>query len=113
MLNKKSEVFSKFKSFKAKVENQIGRKIKCLLTDNGGEFFSLEFDQFCVDHGIRQIKIVSYTPQENGAAERLNQTISERARCMLSNAGLERNSGQRLAATPIQAISTLHNTQIW
>ena len=88
MLNKKSEVFSKFKIFKAMVENQIGKRIKCLLTDNGGEFFSLEFDNFCADHGIRRIKIVPYTPQENGAAERLNRTILERARCMLSNAGL-------------------------
>lgn len=58
--------------------------------DNGGEFFSSEFDQFCADHGIQRIKIVLYTPQENGAAERLNQTILERAQCMLSNAGLEK-----------------------
>lgn len=79
MLAKKSEVFSKFKSFKALVENQIGHKIKCLKTDNGGEFFSSEFDSFCADNGIRRIKVVPFTPQENGATERLNRMILEKA----------------------------------
>jgi hypothetical protein len=36
-LRKKSEVFDKFKEFKALVENQIEKKIKVLRTDNGGE----------------------------------------------------------------------------
>ena len=38
-LRKKSEVFSKFKEFKALVENQSENKIKVLRTDNGGEFY--------------------------------------------------------------------------
>lgn len=87
ILHKKSDVFSKFKIFKALVENQSGHKIKCLQTDNGREFFSLEFDSFCVDNGICS-KIVPFTPQENGAAKRMNRTILEKSHCMLSNVGL-------------------------
>lgn len=30
------------------------------------------------------------TPQQNGVAERMNKTLLERARCMLSNAGLSK-----------------------
>jgi len=37
-LKKKSEVFCRFKEFKALVENQIEKKIKVLRTNNGGEF---------------------------------------------------------------------------
>jgi len=37
-LRKKSEVFEKFKEFKALVENQTDKKIKVLRTDNDGEF---------------------------------------------------------------------------
>jgi hypothetical protein len=37
-LRKKSEVFDRFKEFKALVENQTEKKIKVLRTDNGGEF---------------------------------------------------------------------------
>ena len=51
-LKKKSEVFSKFKEYKALVENQIGKKIKVLRTDNGGEFCEKEFEKFCKECGI-------------------------------------------------------------
>uniref|UniRef100_A0A2N9I9J1 Integrase catalytic domain-containing protein n=1 Tax=Fagus sylvatica TaxID=28930 RepID=A0A2N9I9J1_FAGSY len=37
-LKNKSEAFAKFKIWKAEVENQTGRKIKCLRTDNGTEY---------------------------------------------------------------------------
>eukprot|EP00253_Pinus_taeda_P013028 PITA_13028 len=46
-LKKKSEVFDRFKEFKALVENQTEKKIKVLRTDNGGEFCSKEFEEFC------------------------------------------------------------------
>ena len=37
-LKNKSQAFAKFKIWKAEVENQTGRKIKCLRTDNGTEY---------------------------------------------------------------------------
>jgi hypothetical protein len=46
-LRKKSEVFDRFKEFKALVENQIEKRIKVLRTDNGGEFCGNEFEEFC------------------------------------------------------------------
>lgn len=44
LLKKKSNVFSFFKKFKALVENQKGKTIKCLRIDNIVEFFSREFN---------------------------------------------------------------------
>ena len=46
-LRKKSEVFAKFKEFKALVENQSEKKIKVLRIDNGQEFYENEFKDFC------------------------------------------------------------------
>ena len=46
-LRNKFEVFSKFKEFKALVENQSEKKIKVLRIDNGGEFYGNEFEEFC------------------------------------------------------------------
>jgi hypothetical protein len=43
-LGKKSEVFDRFKDFKALVENQIEKIIKVLRTDNGGDFCGNEFE---------------------------------------------------------------------
>ena len=86
----KSEAFNSFKEWKILVENQTEKKIKRLRTDNGLEFCSTEFNQFCKDAGIARHHTIRYTPQQNGVAERMNQTLLERARCMLSNAGLEK-----------------------
>uniref|UniRef100_A0A2N9IR91 CCHC-type domain-containing protein n=1 Tax=Fagus sylvatica TaxID=28930 RepID=A0A2N9IR91_FAGSY len=76
-LKNKSEAFAKFKIWKAEVENQTGRKIKCLRTDNGTEYRDGDFLKFCEEHGIKRHFTVRKTPQQNGVAERLNRTITE------------------------------------
>lgn len=91
MMKHKSQAFEKFKKWKVLIENQTGRKIKRLRTDNGLEFCSREFDDFCRDEGIARHYTVRYTPQQNGVAERMNMTLLERARCLLLNAGLDRS----------------------
>ena len=89
-MKNKSDVFSNFKVWKAMIEKQTGRVVKKLRTDNGMEFCSGEFNQFCQENGIVRHMTVPYTPQQNGVAERLNRTLLEKARCMLSNCGLEK-----------------------
>jgi len=77
-----------FKKFKALLENQTGRKIKKLRTDNGLEFCETNFNEFCVEQGIARHKTLVGTPQQNGVAKRMNRTLLEKASCMLSRAGL-------------------------
>jgi transposase InsO family protein len=62
-LRNKSEVFDKFKEFKALVENQIKKKIKVFRIDSGGEFRRNEFKEFCKKCGIARKKTTPYTPQ--------------------------------------------------
>ena len=64
-----TEVLSKFKEFKALVENQSGQKIKTLRSDNGGEYISNIFKNFCITVGIKREFFVPYNPQQNGIAE--------------------------------------------
>ena len=71
------------------IEKQTEKKVKRLRTDNGMEFCSMEFDQFCKNERIVQYRIVRYT-QQNGVAERMNRTLLEGARHMLSNTGLSK-----------------------
>jgi len=52
-LRKKSEAFENFKIYKETVENEMDSKIKCLRSDNGGEFHSKEFMDFYSKHGIK------------------------------------------------------------
>ena len=81
-------MFATFKKWKALVENETRKKLKCLISDNGGEYSSKEFDSYCSHNEIRRDKTVPRTPQENGVSERMNITIMERARCMRLHAGL-------------------------
>ena len=53
-LRKKLEEFENFKIYKEMVENEMDSKIKCLRSDNGGEFNSKEFMDFCNKHGIKR-----------------------------------------------------------
>lgn len=53
-LSEKSEVFDQFKRFKILVEKEIDLSIKCLRTDGGGEFNSIEFNNFCEEQGIKR-----------------------------------------------------------
>nr|KYP76422.1 Retrovirus-related Pol polyprotein from transposon TNT 1-94 [Cajanus cajan] len=59
----KSEVAEIFWKFKAKVENETGSKIQILRSDNGTEYTSEKFNQFCVNSGIEHQLTTPYTPQ--------------------------------------------------
>jgi hypothetical protein len=87
-LGKKYEVFDKFKEFKALVENQTEKKIKVLRIDNGGEFYGNAFKVFCKKCGIARQNTTPYTPQQNGVVERMNMTLMEKSRSILSGAEL-------------------------
>lgn len=65
-IKKKYVVFNTFKKWKALVENEIGKKLKCIRSDNGGEYCSKEFDNYYSYNGIHRQKIVPRKPQENG-----------------------------------------------
>jgi transposase InsO family protein len=84
----KDEVFSRFKEFRALVENQTGKKIKDLNSDNGGGYTSNEFRNFCKEVGIKKEMTLPFKPQQNGVVERKNQTIVEVANAMLHDRNL-------------------------
>jgi hypothetical protein len=66
------------------VEKEAKASIKCLRTDRGGEFNSLNFKLFCEEEGIKRQLTTAYTPHQNGVAERKNRTVMNMVRCMLS-----------------------------
>ena len=104
-LREKSEVFDKFKEFKSLVENQTEKLIKVSRTDNGGEFRGNEFEELCKKCGIARQKTTPYTPQQNGVVERMNRTLMEKARSMLSGAEL----GQKFWAEAVDTACYLVN----
>ena len=57
------------------VENLTGKRIKFFHLDCGGEFTSKEFNEFLATEGVIRELSAPKTPQQNGVAERMNQTL--------------------------------------
>ena len=88
LMQRKSETFERFKEFRAEVENQLGKTIKSLRSDRGGEYLDQEFEDYMVEHGIVSQLTAPGTPQQNGVAERRNRTLMEMVRSMISFSSL-------------------------
>ena len=71
------------------MQTQSEHKLKALRSDNGGEYVSKEFTDFCSSfRGIKREFTTPYTLAQDGVAKRMNRTIQERIMSMLSQANL-------------------------
>jgi transposase InsO family protein len=86
----KSEVITCFKDYVAKSEAHFNQKIVHLYCDNGREYLSGETREFCKQKRITYHLTVPYTPQQNSVAERMNRTLTEKARAIVHSAGLNK-----------------------
>jgi transposase InsO family protein len=87
-LKNKSEDFENFKIYKEMVENEMDSRIKCLRSDNGGEFTSKKFMDYCSSHGMKRQFSIGRTPQQNGVVERKNMIVQEMAQTMIMDSKL-------------------------
>jgi transposase InsO family protein len=94
------------------VERKKGKSLKCLHTDNGGEYTSNEFENYCSEYVIRHEKTVSGTSQHNGVAERINRTIVEKVRCMLRMAKLPKSFWAEAVQTACYLINRSPSVQL-
>ncbi|CAL5342497.1 unnamed protein product [Camellia sinensis] len=103
-LKSKDQVLEIFKQFQALVERQTGKKLRCIRTDNGGEYCG-PFDDYCRQQGIRHQKTPPKTPQLNGLGERMNKTLVERVRCLLSQTQLPRSFWGEALSTIVHVLN--------
>ena len=87
----KNQKLEKFQQFTRTTENITGQTICTLRTDNGGEYTSKAFSQFCSVKGITHELTLPYTLQRNGIAERRNRSLLDITRCLLLDKALPRH----------------------
>ncbi|RDY00420.1 hypothetical protein CR513_16399, partial [Mucuna pruriens] len=85
-------------TLKLKDQRQSGKKVKCIRSDNGGEYCG-PFD------GIRHEKAPPKTSQLNGLTERMNRKLIERVMCMLSEARLPKHFWGEALYTAVHVIN--------
>nr|GEV85410.1 retrotransposon protein, putative, Ty1-copia subclass [Tanacetum cinerariifolium] len=91
LLKHKHKVFETFKVFKKEVENQLGKTIKSLRSNRGGEYMSQELLDHLKGHEIIAHRTPPYTPQHNGVSERRNKTLLDMVRSMMSQTTLPKS----------------------
>ncbi|KAE8976384.1 Copia protein [Phytophthora rubi] len=110
LLASKAQVFDRFREFKALAETQTGCKLKCVRSDNGGEYTSKRFNRFCALHGIVHQTSAPYSPQQNGLAERMNRTLAEMARAMMHYMEVDRQWWGEAVMTAAHIVNRVPNT---
>ena len=104
-VERKSEVFQKFKEFKSLVEKQSDFQIKALRSDHGGEYVSNEFTHFFKEHGIFHQVTMPYSSQQNRVSERKNRTILNMVRCMLKDKNMPKEFWEEAIACAIYLLN--------
>lgn len=87
-LKQKSEVKTCIRKFIVLSERETNKKVLVFRTDNELEFMSREINDLFKQLGIRHQRLVTYTLQQNGRAEREVRILVEAAGTMLQ--GLEK-----------------------
>lgn len=90
-LQNKTETCTKIKNFITLAENITGNKLITFRSDNGLEFINKDLKNLFETKGIRHERSCSYTPQQNGRAERDMRTIVEAARTMLHSKNMKKH----------------------
>jgi transposase InsO family protein len=111
-LKSKDEVFSKFKEFKVLIENLSERKIKILRSDNGGEYTSEEFANFCKYVRIKRELTTPYNPQQNGVAEIKNKNIMEAVKTMIHDQDLPMHLWEEATKTIVYVQNRLSHSAL-
>ena len=99
VIKKKSDVFREFSEWKTEAEKSLGKSVKTLHTDNGGEFTLAEFEEYLRKEGIKHELTIPNCPEQNGVAERLNRTLVEMVRSMLADSELPKSFWAEALAT--------------
>jgi hypothetical protein len=104
-LTSKDEAFKCFKRVKVLAETEQECKLRAFRSDRGGEFNSIEFTEYCDEHGVKHFTTTPYTPQQNGVVERRNRTVVEMARCLLKSKGVPGEFWGEAVATAVHLLN--------
>jgi transposase InsO family protein len=83
----RTELYDRFRQWQMTAERQSNEKLQAIRCDNAGEYKALA-TRLKRENGVAVEFTTSYTPEQNGVAERLNRTLTTKIRAMLMEAGL-------------------------
>jgi transposase InsO family protein len=88
LLSAKGDAVLAIKAVKAAAELEVGRPLRVLKMDNGGEFTAKVFAEYCSNKGVQRHFSAPYTLQQNDVVEQWNQSVLGTARALLKERGM-------------------------
>ena len=85
------EVLEATKWFITNAQAETKQRLATFLTDNGTEYVNRQLSTYLIQKNIKHLRTIPYSPQQNGQAERKNQTIMAITRCILIESRLPYN----------------------
>ena len=87
-----------FKTFNVEVKNQLNKRIKCVRSDRGGEYYGRydgsseqrpgPFARYLKEYGIVPQYTIPGSPSMNGVVKRRNRTLKDMVRSMIYHSNL-------------------------
>ena len=107
-LKNKSDAFQPLTEMINILSTLAEKQVKRIRMDNGGEYTSNTLEEWMKEKGIQFEYTAAYNPQSNGKAERLNRSLNDAARSMLSAVSV--NQGYlRLWAEAVETANYIRN----
>jgi hypothetical protein len=103
----KSDVFNSFVQFWLLVEKHFSSPIKCLQTDNDGEYISSLFTRYLMENGIFHRRTCPHTSQQNGTSERKHRHIVDMGLTLLAQSDLNKKFWVESFLTAVYLINRL------
>ena len=96
-----------FWKFKASIENQPDYKIKVIRSDNGTEYNSDRFEEFCATASIEHQLTVTCIPQQNGVSNGKSRTVMGMARHLMFEKNLPKKFWAEAVNTSMYLLNRL------
>jgi len=120
-MQEKSEVTHHFKAFISQAEVKTGQCVGILHSNRGGEYIAGEAQHYLEDRGIKHEMTTPNTPQHNGVAKRMNQTLLDKVQAMLIDTDLPQSYWYDALhytvhihnVTPTQALDNITLEEAW
>ena len=88
LMHRKSKCFEKFRKYRTETEKRLGKCLKTLRSDRGGEYLLGEFREYLLAEGITSQLSAPGMPHQNGLIEIRNMTLIDMVRLVMSYSDL-------------------------
>lgn len=111
-ISAKSDVFKNFPDYHAYSVRQVGKRLKVLHTENGGEYMSIAFQAYLKTYGIFSRRACVKTPEQYGVDKRMKRTLLKMVQTMLEEKSVSKTFCAEAISTVVFIINRITSSSL-